>query len=119
MVERLEFKVALYIIAGVVAIAIVSLLLDGIKKAIRGLDIAALGALFVYVGYRVSQIRFSGIVSSILYLVGGTLVVVGILAFVLLKLFKRSRVRKKEKYSPPIPDDLKEKGAGTGSDAGL
>ena len=39
-----EAKLALYIVAGVVALVIVNLLLDGIRKYIRGLDTAALGA---------------------------------------------------------------------------
>ena len=50
-----ETKLMMYIVIGVVVLVIVNLLLDPIRKYIRGLDTAALGALFIFLGYKASE----------------------------------------------------------------
>ena len=91
MLKSMEFKLVLFIILGIVVIVIISLLLDGIRKAIRSLDIAALGALLVWCGFKASDIAIVEVVSSLLYLIGGTLFAVGLMAFVLLKVIRHKR----------------------------
>lgn len=92
--DALEFKLALYIVLGIVAIVVISLLLDSIRRFIRGLDTAALGALLLWIGHKASEIKIISIVSNLLYLIGGTLFAVGLLVFIVLTLFKRRRAKK-------------------------
>ncbi len=100
--DALEFKIMLYIILGIIAIVVVSLLIDGIRRYIRGLDTAALGALLIWVGYQASKIKIISVVTNLLYLIGGTLLAVGLLVFILLKIIRRKRVRKRaEQAGPP------------------
>ena len=99
--SALESKLMLYIIVGVVALVIISLLLDGIRKFIRGLDTAALGALLIWLGYKSSEIALVSVLTNLLYLVGGTLLVTGLIVFILLKVIRRKRAVKKS--GPPMP----------------
>lgn len=100
--DALEAKLMLYIVLGIIAIVVVSLLLDGIRRYIRGLDTAALGALLIWAGYQASKIKIISVVTNLLYLIGGTLVAVGLLAFILLKIIRRKRARKRaEQAGPP------------------
>lgn len=100
--DALEFRIMLYIILGIIAIVVVSLLIDGIRRYIRGLDTAALGALLIWVGYQASKIKVISVVTNLLYLIGGTLLAVGLLVFILLKIIRRKRVRKRaEQAGPP------------------
>ena len=96
-----ESKLMLYIILGVVALVIVNLLLDGVRKFIRGLDTAALGALFIFLGYKASGFQLVNVLTNLLYLVGGTLLATGILVFVIMRLIKRKR--KAKRGGPPMP----------------
>lgn len=90
-------KLIFYIIVGIVALVIISALLDGIKKYIRGLDTAALGALLIWLGYESNKIALVKSLSDLLYLVGGTLVVVGLLLFIIIKIIRAKR-RARNKY---------------------
>ncbi len=60
----LETKLILYIVLGIVAIVILNLLLDGVRKYIRGLDTAALGALFIWLGYKASEMALVNVLSN-------------------------------------------------------
>ena len=77
-----ETKLMLYIVLGVAALVIVNLLLDGIRRYIRGLDSAALGALLIFLGYKASEFKLVAVLTNLLYLVGGVLAALGILIFV-------------------------------------
>ena len=101
--SSLETKLALYIVAGVIALVIVNLLLDGIRKYIRGLDTAALGALLIFVGYKAAELKLVSVLSNLLYLVGGTLFITGILIFVIKTIIKRKRAVVRS--GPPMPKD--------------
>ena len=92
--DALEFKVTLYIIIGIVAIVVIRVLIDGIRKYIRGLDTAALGALFLWLGHWAAGVKVVSVVSKLLYIVGGTLFGVGLLVFVILQLIKRGRKKR-------------------------
>ena len=89
-----ELKLALYIVIGIVVLVILNTLIDGIRRHIRGLDTAALGALFIFLGYKAAGVKVVSILANLLYLVGGTLVAVGLLLFIILKLFRRDRKKK-------------------------
>ena len=102
-----ESKLVLYIIIGVAAIVIVNLLLDGVRKFIRGLDTAALGALLIFLGYKASEVKLVSVLSHLLYLIGGTLLVLGILIFVIMRLIKSKR--KAKRSGPPMPKETAEK----------
>ena len=90
-IDATKSKLILYIVAGIVALVIVSLLLDGIRKFIRGLDTAALGALFIWLGYEANKFALVKNLSDLLYLVGGTLVVTGLLVFIIIRLIRGKR----------------------------
>ena len=98
-----ESRLALYIVGGVIALVIINLLLDGIRRYIRGLDSAALGALLIFLGYKASELKLVSVLANLLYLIGGTLVAVGILVFVLMMIIKRKRAVKRS--GPPMPKD--------------
>ena len=93
--DALKSKLILYIIVGIVVIVIISLLLEGVKQFIRGLDTAALGGLFLWLGYKANDIPLIKATSSLLLAAGGTLFVVGILVFVITRVFRRRRVARK------------------------
>lgn len=98
-----ESRLALYIVGGVIALVIINLLLDGIRRYIRGLDSAALGALLIFLGYKASELKLVSVLTNLLYLIGGTLFAVGILVFVLMMITKRKRAVKRS--GPPMPKD--------------
>ena len=89
--DSIKDNLFLYIILGIIALVIISVLLDGIKRFIRGLDIAALGALFIWLGFEADKIAIASSVSDLLYLVGGTLAVTGVLVFIIIKLIRGKR----------------------------
>ena len=101
-----ETKLMMYIIIGVVALVIVNLLLDPVRKYIRGLDTAALGALFIFLGYKASEYELVKALTNLLYLVGGVLFALGILIFVL-KTIRRAK-RKARQSGPPMPKETAE-----------
>ena len=105
-------KLILYIIVGIVALVIISVLLDGIKKYIRGLDIAALGALLFWLGTVSNKYALVKALSDLLYLVGGTLVVVGLLVFIIIKLVRgKRRARRKQAMRQEAEKEAAEKEA--------
>ena len=94
-VDSLQTKLAVYIILGIVAIMIISVLLDGVRKYIRGLDTAALGAIFLWLGYEATGNPLFRSLSGLLLLIGGTLFVTGIVLFIIIMLIKRKRAEKR------------------------
>ena len=97
----LETKLALYIVGGIIALVIVNLLLDGIRKYIRGLDTAALGGIFLWLGFESSKIAVVSVLKNLLYLVGGTLCITGLVVFVISLLVRNKREAKRS--GPPMP----------------
>ena len=97
----LETKLALYIVGGIIALVIVNLLLDGIRRYIRGLDTAALGGIFLWLGFESSKIAVVSVLKNLLYLVGGTLCITGLVVFVISMLVRSKRSAKRS--GPPMP----------------
>ena len=108
-----ESKLILYVVLGVVALVIVNLLLDGIRRFIRGLDTAALGALFIFLGYKASEFKLASALTNLLYLIGGTLFGLGIIIFIIMTMIKRRRAVKKS--GPPMPKHAKTDGKDSSS----
>jgi membrane protein implicated in regulation of membrane protease activity len=98
--DSLEFKLILYIILGVVALVIIHVLIDGIRRYIIGLDSAVLGGLLVWLGIKAQDIAVISVVSNLLYLIGGTLLASGLVVFVLVKIFRHGRKAKEIKPGP-------------------
>ncbi|MBQ6439923.1 MAG: hypothetical protein IJJ06_07245 [Mogibacterium sp.] len=96
-----ESKLMLYIIGGVLALVIINLLLDGVRKFIRGLDTAALGALLIWLGYKASTLQLVSVLTNLLYLIGGTLFISGVLIFIIMTAIKRKRAVTRS--GPPMP----------------
>ena len=82
-------------IAGIIAIVLLSLILDKVRKYIRGLDTAAIGALVFWLGYKVSQLAVPKGVAEIMVLAGATLFIVGLLVFIFKVVFKRKKSKNK------------------------
>ena len=97
----LETKLALYIVGGIIALVIVNLLLNGIRKYIRGLDTAALGGIILWLGFESSKIAVVSVLKNLLYLVGGTLCITGLVVFVISLLVRNKRAAKRS--GPPMP----------------
>ena len=94
--DSVRTKAILYVIAGTAIIVLISLLLDIVKRYIRGLDIAALGALLFWLGHEAAKSEISQAYAPYLYAVGGTLVVTGLIAFILIKIIRHKRNVKKK-----------------------
>ena len=94
----------LYIVAGIVILVVINLLLDSVRKYIRGLDTAALGVLFLWLGYESTKLNLISALANLLFLVGGTLLAMGIIIFVIIRLIKRSRKVRNSK--PPMPKEM-------------
>ena len=94
--DALRTKLILYIIVGIIVIVIVSVLLEGVRKVIRGLDTAALGALFFWLATKLDNVPVVAELARYLYAAGATLFIVGILVFIITKLFGRRRRRRKD-----------------------
>lgn len=99
--NALETKLMLYIVAGIVVLVIVNILLEGIRRYIRGLDTAALGGIFLWLGYESSKIAVVSVLKNLLYLVGGTLCATGLVVFVITMLIRSKRSAKRS--GPPMP----------------
>ena len=97
----LESKLFMYVVAGVAALVIINLLLDGIRKYIRGLDTAALGGLFIWLGYKSAQLSLVSVLSHLLYLIGATLLIMGLIIFIIMMMIRRKR--SSERGGPPMP----------------
>ena len=96
-VMAFKIQVIVFVILGTIALVLLGLLLDLIKKYIRGLDTAALGIILIIVG-KIAESRVVKGVSELLYLIGGTLIVSGIILFIIIKSIRhKRRVRKAEK----------------------
>jgi cell division protein FtsN len=102
--NSLESKLMLYIVAGIVILVVINLLLDSVRKYIRGLDTAALGVLFLWLGYESTKLNLISALANLLFLVGGTLLAMGIIIFVIIRLIKRSRKVRNSK--PPMPKEM-------------
>ena len=110
--DAFRTKLIIYIVIGIVIIVIISLLLDGIRKIIRGLDIAALGALFLWLGIKSKNVILINVASRYLLAAGGTLFIIGLLVFLILRLIRRKhddrvymkRQRKLEKQQTIIKE---------------
>ena len=59
-----EFK--FYIIAGIIIILLISLLIDIIRRYIRGLDMAAIGGLLLWISFRIADVPIVKILCGIL-----------------------------------------------------
>ena len=87
-------KVILFIVAGIVLIVLIGLLIDGIRKYIRGLDTAALGGLLLWLGYKNSENAATQSLSELMYIVGATLLVTGLLVFIIIKIIRHKHKQK-------------------------
>ena len=106
--EIFRSKILLYVIGGIIAIVILSLILDRVRKYIRGLDTAAIGALVFWLGYKVSQLpAVPKGVAEIIILTGAVLFIVGLLVFIFKVVFKRKR-RHKEAGKHDVQDNPEE-----------
>ena len=101
--EGIESKLMLYIVVGIIALVIINLLLDGIRRFIRGLDTAALGVLFIWLGYQSGSLTLVSVLTNLLYLIGITLLICGILVFIVTRLIRHKRAVKKS--GPPMPKE--------------
>ena len=109
-----ESKLMLYIIGSVLALVIINLLLDGIRKFIRGLDTAALGALLIWIGHKASTLSLVSVLTNLLYLIGGTLFISGVLIFIIMTMIKHKRAVKRS--GPPMPKHAQSDGKTKASD---
>ena len=104
--DALETKITLYIVLGIVAIVIVSNLLDAVRSYIRGLDTAALGGLFLWLSYKSSDIIAAKTFTGLLLLIGVTLLVTGLLLFIVTRLFRgRGKKRREEQEQFTVPEE--------------
>ena len=102
-------KFKLYFILGVIALIVLVLLLDTIRKYIRGLDIAAVGGLFLWVSSKIDETPIIKGLCGVFTTIGETLLIGGLAVFIILRvthyLLKRRKQKKlKEKYGGNTED---------------
>ena len=113
--NALETKLMLYIVAGIIVLVIVSILLEGVRRYIRGLDTAALGGIFLWLGYESSKLALVNVLTNLLYLVGGTLCVTGLIVFVITMVVRSKRAARRS--GPPMPKHAQTDGKAKAEDA--
>ena len=98
-----EFK--FYIIAGIIIILLISLLIDIIRRYIRGLDMAAIGGLLLWISFRIADVPIVKILCGILNLVGGTLLAAGLAIFAAIRLTYYLKKRRRMQKLANAPQD--------------
>ena len=96
----------IYIIIGLIAIVLISLLFDLVRKYIRGLDMAAIGGLLLWIGFKIKEVPIIKGLCGALSLAGRTLLIAGLVVFAVIRLahyLKRRRMRQKLLSAPQDP----------------
>lgn len=100
--DGINIKLKLYLVLFIIAIVLVSLLLDKVRKFIRGLDTAALGALFIWVSSKIPDVPAVKVLAEFLMTAGITLAAFGVVIFIVSKIFRPLRARRKYQASTPV-----------------
>lgn len=90
-VEDFPMQWYVYIVLLIVAVVLIGALLDGVRNMIKGLDTSLLGGLLVWIGYKVKDVPDAAGASTLIYVIGGTLIASGILVFILTRLYRHKR----------------------------
>lgn len=90
-VEDFPMQWYVYIVLLIVAVVLIGALLDGVRNMIKGLDTSILGGLLVWIGYKVKDVPDAAGASTLIYVIGGTLIASGILVFILTRLYRHKR----------------------------
>lgn len=97
-VMALKIQVIVFVVLGTVALVLLSLLLDLVKKYIRGLDTALLGGILILAAKIAADHNVIKAVTDLLYLIAGTLIVTGIIIFIIsLSVRRKRKARQAEK----------------------
>lgn len=88
--------VLLKVIIILILVVLITTLFDSLRRAIKGLDIAAFGGLFIWMGSKIPDIILIRELIKPLYVIGLALVAVGVVIFIL-KCIIGSRKKKKMK----------------------
>lgn len=91
-----DFKtsVLLWVVVGVVALVLVLTLFDGLRSAIKGLDVSALGALFVWLSVKIPDFALVQDLKEPTLVIGAVLIVLGVVIFVVTKISRARRRRR-------------------------
>lgn len=90
-VEEFPMQWYVYIVLLIVAVVLIGALLDGVRNMIKGLDTSILGGLLVWIGYKVKDVPDAAGASTLIYVIGGTLIASGILVFILTRVYRHKR----------------------------
>lgn len=90
-VEEFPMQWYVYIVLLIVAVVLIGALLDGVRNMIKGLDTSLLGGLLVWIGYKVKDVPDAAGASTLIYVIGGTLIASGILVFILTRMYRHKR----------------------------
>lgn len=90
-VEEFPMQWYVYIVLLIVAVVLIGALLDGVRNMIKGLDTSILGGLLIWIGYKVKDVPDAAGASTLIYVIGGTLIASGILVFILTRVYRHKR----------------------------
>ena len=102
--DSFKTKAILYIVLAVFVLVILSVLLDGIRKYIRGLDTAVFGGLVIWLAYEANQYSLTKSAAVYIFAAGGALLVSGIIVFMISNSIRSSRNRRRTMDGPPMPE---------------
>ena len=90
-VEEFPMQWYVYIVLLIGAVVLIGALLDGVRNMIKGLDTSILGGLLIWIGYKVKDVPDAAGASTLIYVIGGTLIASGILVFILTRVYRHKR----------------------------
>lgn len=89
--DATKSKIIMYMVIAIAVIVIIGVLLDGVRRFIRGLDTAVLGGIFLWIAYKSWNIPVISALAEYLLAAGATLVAVGLIVFIINRIVRRKR----------------------------
>lgn len=95
--DDFKMNVLLWVVVAIVAIILITAIFDGVRRVIRGLDVAAIGGLFIWISTKIPDLPLLNDLKAPAMYIGLGLVVIGLIVFVFSKTVGRQRQKTKEK----------------------
>lgn len=107
--DDFKMNVLLWVVVAIVAIILICTLFDGVRRAIRGLDVAAIGGLFIWIGTKIPDVPLLNDLKAPALYLGLGLVVLGVIVFIIAKTVGRKRQKKKDaKKRSKLEDQIRQ-----------
>lgn len=92
----------LKLVIAIIIIVLITTLFDGVRRVIRGLDVAAIGGIFYYLGSKVPDIILIRSLIKPLHIIGMILMAVGVVIFIVFKILGALAMKGKIKLKSAV-----------------